>query len=190
MHQLEPYFNWRDRYRSEDDGASPFYGREYDEFSFSTKIYNYYIHPQWDHIGSPTLYIKILFADYEQGFAIIELIGEWNDAINNDIMFLKREIIDVLIPEGINKFILIGENVLNFHGSDDCYYEEWMEDIQDAEGWVILSNFQQHVVEEMREHCIHYHFFVGEQYDLSEWRKHKPEAILQMLDARLLKSLN
>ena len=46
---------------------------------------------QWDDFGSSTLYIKILFADYDGGFAIIELIGEWNDAINNDIMLLKRD---------------------------------------------------------------------------------------------------
>ena len=34
--------------------------------------------------------MKILFADYEQNFAIIELIGEWNDAIENDIMTLEE----------------------------------------------------------------------------------------------------
>jgi len=43
-------------------------------------------------------------------------------------MHLKRNVIDVLVGERINKFILIGENVLNFHGSDDSYYEEWFED--------------------------------------------------------------
>jgi hypothetical protein len=53
--------------------------------------------------------------DYDSAYAIIELIGEWNDAIENDIMILKRDIIDVLIDQGVNQFILIGENVLNFH---------------------------------------------------------------------------
>ena len=122
MHHIEPYFSWQHLYSASDDNLSPFYGREYSEFEYSTTIYNHYIHPQWDDIGSPTLFIKILFADYNEGFAIIELFGEWNDCINNDIMFLKRDIADQLILHGINKFILIGENILNFHSSDDCYY--------------------------------------------------------------------
>src|SRR4051812_3659777 len=123
MHAIEPHFNWRHLYTAEEDERSPFYGREYSEFEFSNRIYNFVLHPQWDDMGSPTLFIKILFVDYDERYAIIELIGEWNDAINNDIMFLKRDIIDQLLLHKINKFILIGENVLNFHYSDDSYYE-------------------------------------------------------------------
>ena len=62
------------------------------------KIYNFLLHPQWDEFGSLTLYLKVLYADYDKGFCIIELIGEWNDAIYNDIMILKREIIDLMLP--------------------------------------------------------------------------------------------
>ena len=40
-------------------------------------------------------------------------------------MHLKRNILETFMANGIQKFILLGENVLNFHGSDDCYYEEW-----------------------------------------------------------------
>jgi hypothetical protein len=76
----------------------------------------------------------VLYADYETRFAVIEFIGEWNDALYNDIMFLKREIIESMTGNGINKFILIGEMCFNFHGSDDCYYEEWFQDVDD--GWV------------------------------------------------------
>jgi len=32
------------------------------------------------------------------------------------------------------QFILIGENVLNFHSSDDCYYEEWFQDVEWLDG--------------------------------------------------------
>lgn len=73
------------------------------------------IHPQWDHFGSNTLYIKILFVDYAEGFCIIELIGEWNDALYNDIMQLKREVLEILMDCRINRFVIIGENVMNFH---------------------------------------------------------------------------
>ena len=51
-----------------------------------------------------------------------------------------------LMSEGIERFILIGENVLNFHASDDCYYEEWFDEVTDADGWIALLNFRQHVV--------------------------------------------
>ena len=119
MHYVEPYFGWRGYYIASDDPNSPFYERNYSEFEFINTVYDFYIHPQWDSFGSSTLYIKILFVDYDEKYAIIELIGEWNDAIENDIMTMKRELIDSLMENGINKFILIGENVLNFHYSDD-----------------------------------------------------------------------
>ena len=124
MQDLEPFYLWRELYIAAEDELSPLHGSIYSELEYSNTIYNYYIHPQWDIFGSATLYLKILYADYERQFAIIEFIGEWNDALYNDIMYLKREIIEPMIREGIIKFILIGENVLNFHGSDDCYYEE------------------------------------------------------------------
>ena len=111
MHNIEPYYNWRHIYTSEEDSLSPFYGQVYSEFEYSQTVYNYYIHPQWDAFGSKTLYLKVLIADYEEKYAIIELLGEWNDAIENDIMTLKREVIDVFEQNGITKFIFIAENV-------------------------------------------------------------------------------
>src|SRR5688500_14237729 len=106
MQDIEPYYNWRNFYVASEDERSPFFEREYSEFEYTHAIYNYVIHPQWDDIGSPTLFIKILYADYAESFAIIELIGEWNDCINNDIMILKRDIIENMMHEGISKFIL------------------------------------------------------------------------------------
>ena len=190
MHELEPFYNWRDNYIASEDKRSPFYSRrDYDEFSYRNTIYNYYIHPQWDFIGSPTLYIKILFADYHSGYAIIELIGEWNDAINNDIMYLKREIIDVLLKNGINKFILIGENVLNFHSSDDCYYEEWYDDIKDEDGWVVALNFREHIIEEIRSTKIHYYLHCSEKYSDLKWRKLEPEDLFSIIETNIFKFL-
>jgi len=109
MHDIEPYYHWRHLYTAEADPRSIFFGRAYSEFEFSQTVYNYYIHPQWDEFGSKTLYLKILYADYDAKFAIIEFIGEWNDTIENDIMELKREVFDKLMAEGIIKFILIAE---------------------------------------------------------------------------------
>ncbi|MDV3310469.1 MAG: hypothetical protein LOY03_16800, partial [Cyclobacteriaceae bacterium] len=107
MHDIEPYYNWLGYYDPAKDERSPFFGKEYNYDQYSETIYGYYIDPAWDFMGSETLYIKVLFADYITGYAIIEFIGEWNDAINNDIMHLKRNVIDGMIANGINRFILI-----------------------------------------------------------------------------------
>jgi hypothetical protein len=90
MHAIEPHFRWRDYYIASEDKRSPFYGRIYSEFEFTHAIYDHVIHPQWDEIESPTLYIKILYVDYDKGFATIEMIGEWNDLLYNDIMREKE----------------------------------------------------------------------------------------------------
>ena len=105
MQNIEPYFNWRHLYTAEEDRRSPFFKKAYSEFEYTHLVYNYYIHPQWDEIGSSTLYLKLLFVDYDQHFAIIELLGEWNDAIENDVMTLRRNITDLMYKQGIYKFI-------------------------------------------------------------------------------------
>jgi len=168
---------WRDLYRAEEDELSPFFGREYSEFEFTNQVYNFLIHPQWDDFGSPTLLLKILYVDYDEEYAIIELLGEWNDAINNDIMDLKREVIELLMEEGISKFIMIGENVLNFHGSDDSYYEEWFQDIED--GWIAFVNFNEHVLSEFRADNIDYFVNFGGELDEMPWRTWQPHKLYE-----------
>ena len=74
-----------DHYVASDDLKSPFFNRVYNEFAYHLKVYDHYIHPQWDEFGSQTLYTKILFTDYDEGYAILEFIGEWNDCLFNDI---------------------------------------------------------------------------------------------------------
>ncbi|TNE82205.1 MAG: hypothetical protein EP332_01055 [Bacteroidetes bacterium] len=180
MHELEPYYRWRDLYIASEDENSPFFEREYSEFEFTNKIYDHVIHPQWDEFGSQTLYLKVLFADYDDGYAIIEMIGEWNDAIDNDIMFLKRDILEHMMDYGINKFILIGENVLNFHGSDDSYYEELYSELED-EGWVAMLNFRQHVLREIRDQNLDYYVHFGGELDDIYWRKLQPPQLFTVV---------
>ncbi len=181
MHDLEPYFNWRSLYTAEEDKNSPFFGREYSELYFSECIYNHYIHPQWDNIGSPTLFIKILFTDYDDGYAIIEMIGEWNDLLHNDIMFLKRNIIENLMAKSICKFILIGENVLNFHASDDCYYEEWFDETEEQDGWIATINFRDHVLEAFSEANIDRYLIMGGKFCEVAWRTLHPVQLFQTI---------
>lgn len=186
MHNIEPFYNWRHLYTTEEDERSPFFGRVYSEFEFSQTVYNYYIHPQWDDFGSRTLYLKILYADYEQGFAIIEFIGEWNDAIENDIMTLKRDIIDHMENESIYKFICITENVLNFHSGDKDYYEEWFEEVTDKDGWIIALNMPESTQYDFRKKKLNYYI---ELMEIINWRIYKPEHLFQRINTELSRRL-
>ena len=175
MHEIAPFYNWEKFYTSANDKKSPFYGKEYNYELYSNEIYGYFIHPGWDFIGSETLYIKIIFADYKSNFAIIEMIGEWNDTLYNDVMHFKRNVIDLMVNAGIFKFLLIGENVFNFHGSDDCYYEEWFEDIED--GWIVGISFREFIHREWRKYGIDSYINYGGELEAIHWRTMTPQLL-------------
>lgn len=184
MHDIEPHFRWRDLYIASEDAQSPFFGRKYSEFQYTHRLYNFYLHPQWDTFGSTTLYGKILFADYDESYALIELIGEWNDTLHNDIMFLKRNVVDLLEQQGIAKFVFFCENVLNFHASpDDDYYSEWAEEVHEEQGWIVFLNTRQHVLEEMQEANLQHYAHFGDDYNDINWQNQKPQVVFQIIDA-------
>jgi len=179
MQDIEPYDNWQYLYSSENDLRSPFFGREYSEFEFTNTVYNYYIHPLWDEFGSRTLYLKVLLADYEEKYVIIELIGEWNDAIENDIMSLKQEVADPFMLQGIHKFIFITENVLNFHSGDRDYYEEWHEELQEHNGWLVCINMPEQTQYDFRRAKLDRYVDLIEQPD---WRIYKPFHLFRLVE--------
>jgi hypothetical protein len=189
MHIIEPFYRWENLYTAESDERSPFYGREYDLNVCRNDVYGYYIHPAWDEFGSETLYLKIIYTDYKHKFAIIEFIGEWNDAIHNDVSYLKRNLIDYINREGIIYYILIGENVLNFHGSDDCYYEEWYEDVEDEGGWICAIGFRDHIIDEWKRFNVDSYINYGGSLELTNWRTMHPLKLFQTLKADLQRRL-
>ena len=128
--------------------------------------------------------MKVLFVDYELNYAIIELIGEWNDAVENDIMHMKRNVIDLMVARHIYKFIIIAENVLNFHSSDTDYYEEWSEDIKDDGGWIVAVNMPEQTQYDFRKsHIDHYVTLL----DSPNWRTFQPHDFFQLIDNKMLK---
>ena len=88
---------------------------------------------------------------------------------------------EALILNEIRKFILIGENVLNFHGSDDCYYEEWFEEIED--GWIAAVNFREHVESEWTNYNVDSYINFGGSLEINSWRVMKPEQFFQKTEA-------
>ncbi len=175
MQDIEPHYNWRGLYIASEDERSPLYGYFNSEVYYTDSIYDFVIHPQWDNIGSETLFIKVLYADYIDGYAIIELFGEWNDVIQNDIMTFKHEVIDMMIDQGIDKFVLIAENVLNFHADITDYYDEWMEEIPD--GWIAFLNAREHVIRELSDYGIDSYFLLGGKLNDISWRTKAPQKL-------------
>jgi hypothetical protein len=186
VHSIEPFYNWDYLYDSTKDERSPYFETEHSEFTFSNTIYNYYVHPQWDGFGSENLYLKILFVDYEEHYCIIEMIGEWNDAVENDSSILKRNLIDVLIKQGIYKYILITENVLNYFNGPDDYYEEWWQDVIDEDGFIVWLNLpEQSQYDFVRGKVKNYVLL----QDLDNWRTFKPEHVLLQVENAIMKRL-
>lgn len=189
MHAIEPWFNWRHLYMAEEDPRSPFHGVEHSEFEFTHAVYDHVLHPQWDAFGSSTLYLKVIYVDYDDGFTVIELIGEWNDLLHNDVMYLKREVVEPMMAEGISKFILIGENVLNFHAGEDDYYAEWFDEVMDAGGWIALVNFLPHVREDLQAAGLDQYLVFGGRLDQMPWRTLEPGELFAEADTHVAKRL-
>jgi hypothetical protein len=183
MHDIEPFWKWRDQYVAAEDSKSPFHGRKYSEMYFTKQIYNFVIHPQWDGFGSSTVYLKVIFADYQEKYALIELIGEWNDTLHNDVSFFKRRVIEPMMNSGIQYFIFFCENLLQFHGGDVDYYEEWAEEMRDERGWAAYINVSLHVEEEMHDSKLQFYLNFGENFNDINWRIQKPQFIFEAVNA-------
>ena len=185
MHDVEPFLRWQGLYNPAEDERSPFYGQEY--MGYELSLYDHYIHPLWDYIGSETLYVKILYTDYASGFTIIELLGEWNDTLHNDIMHLKRNLIDLLLAEGIRRFLLIGEHVLNFHGLEDDYYQEWYEEAE--EGWIVMMGFREFIHREWSRYRLDYYLNWGGNLETENWRTLSPAALVAQTEKEMRRRL-
>lgn len=188
MHTIEAFYRWETIYVAWQDPKSPFYNNPNQFSQYIHDIYGYYIHPSWDFIGSETLFLKVLFVDYRVGVAIIELFGEWNDTLHNDIMHLKRNLIDSLLANDIRYFILIGENVLNFHASDECYYEEWFEEIEN--GWIAALNFRDFVTQEWKNYNLDYFLNFGGNLDIDNWRTMHPLQLFKKVNELIVRRLS
>jgi len=183
MYRLEPHYTWRKLYTAEEDPNSPFYKKVYSEFEFKNAIYDTLIHPQWDEFGSLTLYTKILYTDYEIGYTIIEFLGEWNDLLYNDIMYLYRNIIEEMIEKGITKYILIGENVHAFHTDDDSYYQEWLDQLND--GWIVGIQFLEHNMNEIQNARLNNYIDFEIGMHIGDWRTQKPMKLFESLNEEM-----
>ena len=76
---------------------------------------------------------------------------------------------------------------MNFHGSDDCYYEEWFENVED--GWIALVGFRDFVLAEMTEYNIDSYLNYGGNLQIDNWRTLKPQVFHKLVDGLIMRRL-
>lgn len=187
LHDIEPFYGWLDLYNHEEDAQSPFHDVQHNQFYYDRSVNRIPAHPLWDSIGSESLLVKIQYADYHEGYAVLELFGEWNDLFDNDYKLLAENCLTYLIDEGINRIILICENVFNIYLESDDYYEALQEELGD--GWISLLRPRESVYEEMEEYNIAPYFFHSPVLDDLNWRTMKPPKLFEAMKARMPKLL-
>jgi MFS superfamily sulfate permease-like transporter len=102
-------------------------------------------------------------------------------------MTLKRDVLEKFMQEGIYKFILIAENVLNFHSSDREYYEELYDELTEENGWAVCLNMPEQTQYDFRKAKLNRYV---ELQELDNWRVYKPFHLFKKIDAEQLSRLD
>ena len=77
--------------------------------------------------------------------------------------------------------------MLNFHSSDNCYYEEWHEDVLEDGGWVVMIGLPEQSQHDFKKARINYYV---ELFDFPQWRTTLPQFLFAAVDNFILKRLN
>jgi MFS superfamily sulfate permease-like transporter len=88
--------------------------------------------------------------------------------------------------EHITKFILIAENVLNFHSGDKDYYEEWFEEVTDEGGWIVALNMPEQTQYDFKKKKLNYYI---ELIDIPNWRVYKPQHLFDKINEDISKRI-
>ena len=86
------------------------------------------------------------------------------------------------MSEGIFKFILIGENVLNFHSGIKEYYEELYDEVSEENGWVVCLNMPEQTQYDFKHAKLNRYV---ELMALDNWRTYKPYHLFKKIDNEL-----
>ena len=183
LRHIEPFYGWLNYYSHEHDERSPFHDVEHNLFEFDRSINRIPAHPLWDDFGSESLLVKILYADYQRGYAILELFGEWNDLYDNDFKLLAENCLTYLMDHGSSQFVLICENVFHAYFESDDYYQAVQEELED--GWICAIRLRDDVKEEMEHYGLNHYIFWSPVLDEVSWRKLKPPQVYQLVCQRM-----
>lgn len=177
---VEPFYGWLHLYSHDRDEHSPFHAVEHNLFEYDRHVYNFPAHPTWDHIDSESLLVKILYADYTRGFAVLEFLGEWNDLHENDFKLLRANCLDLLAAAGIVRYVFVLENVFHIYLDQPDYYEEFMDQLDG--GWLVLLGARAEVQQDVVEYGLSDYFFWSAALDALNWRKMNPWHLLERIE--------
>lgn len=76
---------------------------------------------------------------------------------------------------------------MNYHSSDDSYYEEWFQDIE--QGWIAGLNFRDFVLTEFLNSGIGNYILFNPKDEEFNWRIMSPVQVFQKIDNLLNKRL-
>jgi len=74
---------------------------------------------------------------------------------------------------------------VNFHSDDDCYYEEWYDDVKEDDGWICLVNLRDHIFLEMDKMRLDQYVHMEDEFADLEWRRHLPDALFKLVSLNL-----
>jgi hypothetical protein len=186
--EIEPFHGWLHIYNQANDRRNPFREVEHNAFHYDRFIYTYPAHPLWESIESESLLIKVLYANYRRGFAVIELLGEWNDLFQNDFKLLCENCLYPLLHAGITNFVLICDNVFNIYIQNDEYYADLYDMLED--GWICLLNPRPNIVDELHKWRVDGFFRLLYDANAIRWRKMKPWDLFYRADNLGLSALS
>jgi hypothetical protein len=76
---------------------------------------------------------------------------------------------------------------MDFHGSDDSYYEEWFDEVED--GWIAGINFREHVEEEMKNFNIDNYINMSGSLQIDKWRTLQPPRFFELVNGLIQRRL-
>jgi hypothetical protein len=77
---------------------------------------------------------------------------------------------------------------MNFHGSDDSYYEEWFDEVED--GWIAAVSFPQFVQDEWKKYGIDNYINTGGTLQIDKWRTMLPLNFFDVVDKLIQRRLS
>jgi hypothetical protein len=75
---------------------------------------------------------------------------------------------------------------LNFHSSDDCYYEEWYEDIADEGGWVTMLGLPEQSRYDFTRAGVNRYVLLT---DVEEWRTYSAMNLYAKIDNLMVRRI-
>ena len=76
--------------------------------------------------------------------------------------------------------------MLNFHSSDDSYYEDWRESVIEEGGWVVIVDMPSQSQHDFKKARLTNYVAL---LDFPQWRTLKPELVFQQVDDWMIRQL-